>query len=166
MTTSDTDSSGIFTDDWIVSPNPDLPERIFPDCTVKISNGRERFFVTIRDVEDGTGYLVGVIDNHLVLPAPYGFGDKVRFHRSNVMQLNTPDYRATRAAQISAIMQVLVDRGGYTREQVFAMFTHRHVNHESGKPIGLHVGRMIKDMLDDNNTVDDVCIGLQSIGVL
>lgn len=53
---------------------------------VKISNGGERFWVTIDAICDDE--IVGTVDNHLISEnLDYNYGDKVRFHKKNVYQI-------------------------------------------------------------------------------
>ncbi|QIG60141.1 hypothetical protein [Dishui Lake large algae virus 1] len=83
------------TDDWIdVSekraehidtgdiPSKDELDQLSPKDTVKISNGFEKFFVTVREVSDDI--VIGTIDNHLVGKYDYDYGDMVRFEKKNV----------------------------------------------------------------------------------
>jgi predicted RNase H-like HicB family nuclease len=94
----------IHTDDWVdakdmalshpktfQAPTESELASICPKCTVKISNGKERFFVLVQKVMDD-GTIEGTVNNHLVCGSPYNYNDKVRFHKNNVFVVHTPAF--------------------------------------------------------------------------
>lgn len=66
-------------------------DSIVPGISVKICNGRERFFVKVTEVFPN-GTMIGLVSNCLVCGSPYNMGGKVRFHKSNIMLIFTPEY--------------------------------------------------------------------------
>lgn len=89
----------IFTDDWVnvnemnsKYPNTfDIPtqnelEYITIGDSVKISNGLERFWVEIKEVNDL--YLIGRVDNELITNE-YNLNNYVMFERKNIYDIHT-----------------------------------------------------------------------------
>jgi hypothetical protein len=83
----------VYIDNWCEPPTPCATLAAVGD-TVKISNGAERFFVTVlaEAGEDGR-VLVGAVDNFLVGSAPYTYGDFVSFRRSDIWHVRTQEER-------------------------------------------------------------------------
>ena len=86
-------------DQWIRDPNePGISEDVViqSGCIVRLRNpARESFFCLVEKVDrsnkggkSGQAW-IGIVNNHLVRPAPYGFGDRVRFRRADVIELKT-----------------------------------------------------------------------------
>lgn len=89
----------IFTDDWVNAnemnskyPNTfDIPtqselENITIGDTVKISNGFERFWVEVKEINKL--YLIGRVDNELITNE-YGLNDYVMFEKRNIYDIHT-----------------------------------------------------------------------------
>ena len=89
----------IFTDDWVdvnkmnsKYPNTfDIPaqnelENITIGDTVKISNGFERFWVEIKEINNL--YLIGRVDNELITNE-YNLNDYVMFEKRNIYDIHT-----------------------------------------------------------------------------
>lgn len=73
----------IYTDNWAVNPTP-VDREISLNDSVKISNGREKFFAIVSKLESD-GWMVGEVANQLVHDVPYKREDLVRFHRCHVL---------------------------------------------------------------------------------
>ncbi len=105
-------SSKIHTDDWVdvvemATKFPDKFEKpsdqeldsVSVNASVKIGNGRERFFVTVKNIlPDGS--IIGTVDNHLIRDSPYNFGDTVKFEKKNIYVVHTRDYFTTRVKEM------------------------------------------------------------------
>lgn len=72
-------------DDWALPPTP-VASELQVGYSVKINNGRERFFATI--VEINGNRIVGRVDNHLVFPG-YTYGELVSFEPKHVWIVHT-----------------------------------------------------------------------------
>ena len=87
----------VYIDNWREPPSLCAMRATVGD-TVKISNGAERFFVTVlvdggEDGSEDSRVLVGVVDNFLVGSAPYTYGDFVAFQRSDIWHVRTQEER-------------------------------------------------------------------------
>lgn len=93
----------IFTDDWVnvkkmhsnYPDNFDIPtqdelDNIKINDSVKISNGLERFWAQI--IEVNTLYLLGRVDNELITN-DYKLGDIIMFERHNIYDIHTVEYK-------------------------------------------------------------------------
>lgn len=67
-------------------PTDEELHAIQPNDTVKISNGTERFFVWVNEINKDK--IIGTIDNHLICESPYNFGDKVEFNKKHVYSVS------------------------------------------------------------------------------
>jgi hypothetical protein len=57
--------------------------------TIKVSNGRERFWIEI--VEKRTrGYFIGIVMNKLLFYTNYTLGDLVQFHKRHIYSIASP----------------------------------------------------------------------------
>jgi hypothetical protein len=62
------------------------------DYSVKISNGKERFFVTVIEIHKND-YITGIINNKLCFNSPYGYDDLVMFQKKNIYNIHTVEDR-------------------------------------------------------------------------
>jgi len=89
----------IFTDDWVDAsemnskypntfdfPTQDELENITIGDTLKISNGFERFWVELKEVNNL--YLIGRVDNELITNE-YNLNDYVMFEKKNIYDIHT-----------------------------------------------------------------------------
>lgn len=95
----------IYEDDWTVNANPIEAATIEIGDSVKISNGRERFFALVRVCEED-GSIVGVVSNRLLIDSPYNLGDLVSFRKNNVLFRRTA---AERDRVVDALAQAYVN---------------------------------------------------------
>lgn len=144
--------SSPYSDNWVAPPE-ELPAAqvaaITVDDAVKISNGRERFFVIVTGVGSsasaaaaatgvgnsasaaaaatGVGNsaaaaaVVGRIDNALVRAAPYGYGDSVIFQRRHIWQIHDAASRCALAAHLSTQLTAATANGVSPRTAVRAL---------------------------------------------
>jgi hypothetical protein len=132
--------SSPYSDNWVAPPE-ELPAAQVAAITigdaVKISNGRERFFVIVTGVGNsasaaaaaatGVGNsataaaVVGRIDNALVRAAPYGYGDSVIFQRRHVWQIHDAASRCALAAHLSTQLTAATANGVSPRTAVRAL---------------------------------------------
>jgi hypothetical protein len=61
---------------------------IKPNYSVKISNGKERFFVTVKEIHKND-YITGIINNKLCFNSPYNYNDSVMFQKKNIYNIHT-----------------------------------------------------------------------------
>ena len=93
----------IFTDDWVDVkkmhsnypdtfdiPTQDELDNIKINDSVKISNGFERFWAQI--IQVNTLYLLGKVDNELITNE-YKLGDIIMFERHNIYDIHTIEYK-------------------------------------------------------------------------
>lgn len=117
------------------APSDSELDSICPECTVKISNGQERFFVLVQKVHDD-GTIEGTVNNHLVCGSPYNFGDVVRFHKNNVFLVHTPAFLRN---MVTGFFQ------GKSEEEMMSMLAtlfdqvHNRVNNTRGVPSNVNV---------------------------
>jgi len=91
-----------YTDDWVdaqqmAKDNPDTFEApsdeelaaIEIGWTVKVCNGRERFWTEV--VEKGEGYLLVKVDNMLVYRRGYNLGDILKIEKRNIYEIHSRD---------------------------------------------------------------------------
>lgn len=62
------------------------------DYSVKISNGKERFFVTVIEIHKND-YITGIINNKLCFNSPYDYDDLVMFQKKNIYNIHTVEDR-------------------------------------------------------------------------
>ena len=138
-----------FTDDWVDVPQahanyPDrftkpassLLEQVTIGTSVKVSNGQERFYVNVTQVDGDV--IIGKVDNQLVIERPYNYGDLVQFTKTNVLDVHTKEQLARRAEIIGA----MINRGDLAIEDMYAMLFQknnknnlRHVPHDTNVPM-------------------------------
>ena len=100
-------SQYVYSDDWVSPSEIIMPQNVPHSVahsvplligdSVKINNGRERFFVTVEQI-DGE-IIVGRVDNHLlqlkkyqqngIQNCPYTYGDMVCFERKHIWQVHS-----------------------------------------------------------------------------
>ena len=91
----------VFTDNWVDAqerhqenpaifwaPSQEELNEIKKGFSVKICNGRERFWVNVVNVNENK--LIGIVANELIYETPYNNGDKVSFFKKNIYQINSP----------------------------------------------------------------------------
>ena len=59
--------------------------------SVKISNGKERFWVEVQKVTDY--YILGRVDNNLVSNQKYNYNDLILFERSNIFDIHDLEFK-------------------------------------------------------------------------
>jgi hypothetical protein len=91
-------------------------ESIAEGVAVKISNGRERFFVSVVEVD--APLIVGRVDNVLVRPAPYAYGDLVAFSVTDVWHVRSAAERDLLTNTIRAMLQEQIASGVPAAEAV------------------------------------------------
>jgi hypothetical protein len=69
-------------------PSVDQLNNIKPQDTVKISNGKERFFVTVKKIYKN-GNIVGFVNNILYCNSSYNYDDLVMFKKQNIYNIHT-----------------------------------------------------------------------------
>jgi hypothetical protein len=74
----------IYTDNW-VSFNGPKREKIKEGNIVKISNGRESFWVIVREITDIN--IIGEVNNDLLGEQAYNCGDLVSFGKKNIREI-------------------------------------------------------------------------------
>lgn len=113
-----------YSDNW-VAPPAELPAAQLAAITigdaVKISNGRERFFVIVTGCDGNSAAVVGRIDNALVRAAPYGYGDRVLFQRQHAWQVHDAASRCALAAHLSTQIAAATANGVSPRSAVRAL---------------------------------------------
>lgn len=83
------------------APTEEQLDAIVPGDSVKVSNGKERFFVKVTEVLPH-GALRGVVDNYLLGTAMYDYGDTIAFRREHVFVVHDRAYFAKEAARLVA----------------------------------------------------------------
>jgi len=114
----------IYVDGWVAPaapPSAAALDSIAEGGTVKISNGRERFFVTIVALEPPL--IVGRVDNVLVRPAEYAFGDLVAFTAADVWHVRSAAEREDLARALSLLMSAQI-ASGVPAAEVVRRFMH------------------------------------------
>lgn len=96
--------SQLYLDNWREPPSPCETTAVVGD-TVKISNGAERFFVTVLAVSESV--VIAVVDNILVGDAPYTYGDYVGFAHRHIWHVRTQAERL----EIIAALQLRLAAG-------------------------------------------------------
>jgi hypothetical protein len=143
----------IYLDNWVIAPTP-FPADITPPtpgCTVKVSNGRERFFVMLESITD-TGVCTGYVSNELICNSEYNLGDTVQFRKENIFLIHTPEFRNYRAAQYSAVRDYLISTG-MTAEEILDLMSQPQIRGDTNTPV---FAQVIKTMFDMGMTSDDV----------
>jgi hypothetical protein len=92
------DRRGLLDETGYKAPKPKALRRIKKTDTVKISNGRERFWVLVTDIKGDDIY--GTVDNFLTISPQYTRGDTVVFRRENVYDIHTKEWRDTEAIRM------------------------------------------------------------------
>ena len=103
----------IYTDDWVDAsemnskypntfdiPTQDELEDITIGDTVKISNGLERFWVELKEVNKL--YLIGRVDNELITNE-YNLNDYVMFEKKNIYDIHTIKFKEDMMKNINKI---------------------------------------------------------------
>jgi uncharacterized protein YegJ (DUF2314 family) len=75
----------IHTDNWIFYKNDFDISQIKENELVKISNGKERFWTLIKQINKSNNTIIGQIENNLVYNTTYNYGDLVKFNLNNVI---------------------------------------------------------------------------------
>ena len=71
--------------DTFEAPSKKELKNLKVDDSVKICNGRERFWVTITKIgKQNNQKLRGTVNNNLVDPVEYDFGDEVKFEKRHI----------------------------------------------------------------------------------
>jgi len=105
-----------YTDDWVdaqqmAKENPETFEAptdeelaaIEVGWTVKVSNGRERFWTEV--VEKGDGYLLVKVDNMLVYMRGYNLGDILRIEERNIYEIHSRNQLDEQMQKIRMILE-------------------------------------------------------------
>lgn len=89
----------IYVDDWIEPQLRDIQSPTYNELcdlqiteSVKICNGRERFFVKITEIDYQQEIVIGTVDNKLVLEAPYNYGSYVEFEFKHIYVIHKREY--------------------------------------------------------------------------
>lgn len=57
---------------------------------VKVSNGEERFWVTVKTIHNPNSYITGSISNELLGDYGYDYGDVIGFYLNNILDIEEP----------------------------------------------------------------------------
>lgn len=125
----------MYTDTWVI---PSKDERICTEkevgnlkindgCKIKNTLG-ERFWVILIE-KASNGLYIGKVNNELILPSPYNFGDKVSFYPSDVWDVMTDTRRdIDKIKIIDKIMAFYVEYGRRpTYDEMIQMNTHIYI---------------------------------------
>lgn len=128
----------IYSDTWInaqeaisdtfTAPSDEQLNNLREDSIVKISNGRERFFVKITRITKT--YIIGIVSNELVCGSEYNVGDYVSFNIYNIFKIQDD------ASRMNAIMDLMplifnMKNEGYSNEEIYAYITELNMRNIS-----------------------------------
>jgi hypothetical protein len=78
--------------------------------SVKISNGREKFWVKILYVNKINNIIFGNVDNELILNSPYNIGDIVQFSFENILDYQSEnDINKLKTMMKNIIEEVMIN---------------------------------------------------------
>jgi hypothetical protein len=75
----------IYTDNWIFYKNNFDISQMKENEFVKISNGKERFWTSIKQIDKNNKIIIGRIENNLIYKSTYNYGELVKFNINNVL---------------------------------------------------------------------------------
>ena len=119
----------IFIDDWVcpVKQYTDLQANLYTTlslgCSVKINNGRERFYVTVTQIDGDK--IVGLIDNHLLKlgKLPYTYGDTVCFERKHIWHVHSQLDKLSISLKIQQFIEQQLALG-VDKQELFESLSH------------------------------------------
>jgi uncharacterized protein YegJ (DUF2314 family) len=82
--------------------------------SIKISNGKEKFWVKIFSINLNNNTIIGIVDNELILKSKYNFGDFVEFSIENILDYHSSDEMNNLSNYIKNIIKEIMIKNNCT----------------------------------------------------
>ena len=94
--------------DSFICPTENELKKITVGASVKISNGRERFYVIVKKVKNSK--IIGKVNNIIVLPASYKFKDLVSFKKEHVFEIHLQEDKHLASERLRPLVKDFIDQ--------------------------------------------------------
>ena len=127
------------TSDTFRAPAPEMLANLKEGDIVKISNGRERFFVEISKLNAATHdvTIIGIVSNELVCGSEYNVGDYVHFEPKHIYKIQDDTSRAKAFTDIMPLILQMKSQG-YSDEEIYERVSNMNVSITSASTNVVH----------------------------